>query len=608
MNARRVSCVALERGFLVLITKNEFSVLAALEARAGTSQRSLATRTGLSLGTVNTAYKSVLDKGFVVEGKLSEPGFEALAPYKVDNAVILAAGLSSRFAPISYEKPKGLLHVRGEVLIERQIRQLQEAGITDITVVVGYKKEYFFYLEEKFGVSLAVNDDYASRNNHSSLMVVRDRLCNTFICSSDNYFVENPFEPYVWKAYYAAQYQAGSTKEWCMRLGSGNRIVSVEIGGSDALVMLGHVYFDNRFSDTFVEILEAEYDLPATLDKLWEELYIDHIGEFDMVAREYPDGTVFEFDTLDDLREFDPHFLENVDSEAFDNIVAALGCRKDDIRDVYPLKQGLTNLSCHIRIGDDEYVYRHPGIGTEGIIDRRAEVVAQGVARELGLDQTFITEDPEKGWKVSRFVPNCRQLDPHDPEQVKRAMNMARCLHESDASVARTFDFFEEGKRYESLLRQKAGIIDVPGYEQMAAKAEELKRFVDADETHICLTHNDFFMLNFLIDEHDDMSLIDWEYSGMSDYASDFGTFVVCCQISEDEANQALSYYFEREPTFAEKRHNFAFVALAGWCWYVWSLLKEAEGDMVGEWLYIYYRYAKDYLDKVLAWYRQESE
>ena len=38
---------------------------------------------------------------------------------------------------------------------------------------------------------------------------------------------------------------------------------------------------------------------------------------------------------------------------------------------------------------------------------------------------------------------------------------------------------------------------------------------MDADDARICLTHNDFFMLNFLIDDQDDMSLIDWEYSGM---------------------------------------------------------------------------------------------
>ena len=54
-------------------------------------------------------------------------------------------------------------------------------------------------------------------------------------------------------------------------------------------------------------------------------------------------------------------------------------------------------------------------------------------------------------------------------------------------------------------------------------------------------------------------------------------------------------------------RHNFAFVALAGWCWYLWSLVKEAEGDFVGEWLYIYYNYARKYMDKVLRWYDTEA-
>jgi CTP:phosphocholine cytidylyltransferase-like protein len=54
----------------------------------------------------------------------------------------MAAGTSSRFAPLSYEKPKGLLKVKGEILIERQIRQLQEAGITDITIVCAMARLY----------------------------------------------------------------------------------------------------------------------------------------------------------------------------------------------------------------------------------------------------------------------------------------------------------------------------------------------------------------------------------------------------------------------------------------------------------------------------------
>ena len=62
------------------------------------------------------------------------------------NAVIMAAGMSTRFVPISLEKPKGLLVVKNEVLIERQIEQLQEAGIKEIVIVLGYKKEAIIML------------------------------------------------------------------------------------------------------------------------------------------------------------------------------------------------------------------------------------------------------------------------------------------------------------------------------------------------------------------------------------------------------------------------------------------------------------------------------
>lgn len=589
-----------------MLSKNQFEVLNALRREPSASQRDVAASSGLSLGTVNSTLKSLQEEGLVEDGKPTPAGMETLAPYKVDNAVILAAGLSSRFAPISYEKPKGVLRVRGEVLIERQIEQLREAGITDITVVVGYKKEYFFYLRKKYGVTLVNNDEYASRNNNGSLWRVRGCLGNTYVCSSDDYFTQNPFDAYVFKAYYSAQYAEGPTKEWCMETGAGGRITKVTVGGSNSWYMLGHVYFDRAFSECFVKILEEEYDRPETVDMLWEDLYIEHIKELDMVLRPYPAGVINEFDSLDELRAFDPHFLENVDSEIFDNIVAVLGCTKAEIHDVYPLKQGLTNLSCHFATNEGEYVYRHPGIGTELLINRAGEVAAQKAAKQLGIDETFIHEDPERGWKISRFIPNCKNLDPHDPAQVARAMQMARSLHESGVTVETTFDFYQEAKRYESLLLEK-GPIDIPGYAEDAEDADALEAFVVADAAPMCLSHNDFFMLNFLIDDADRYYLIDWEYSGMSDYANDFGTFCVCCQLSPEEIDAALEAYFGRKPTRAERAHNLAHIALAGWCWYLWSLLKEAEGDFVGEWLYIYYNYGREYLTRALELYQEEK-
>ena len=127
------------------------------------------------------------------------------------NAIIMAAGSSSRFVPISLEKPKGLLEVKGEVLIERQIRQLKEAGVEDITVVTGYKARAFEYLREVFGVSLIHNEDYNRYNNTSSVIRVIDRLANSFLCCSDHYFSRNVFLDKADESYYAARYAKGQT-------------------------------------------------------------------------------------------------------------------------------------------------------------------------------------------------------------------------------------------------------------------------------------------------------------------------------------------------------------------------------------------------------------
>ena len=594
------------------LSQPQFDVLYALHrADAPLTQRQIQESTGMSLGGVNTAVRTCEAAGYIADRRITPAGIEALEPYRVNNAVIMAAGLSQRFAPISYERPKGMLRVRGEVLVERQIEQLHAAGITDITVIVGYKKEYFFHLADRFGVAIAVNDDYVNRNNNGSLWAVREKLGNTYVCSSDDYFTTNPFDSHVYQAYYSAQYVEGPTQEWCLTTGPGGRITGVTVGGHDAWTMLGHVYFDRAFSTSFRRILEDVYALPETEPKLWESIYIDHIKELDMVIRRYPSGVINEFDSLDEVRGFDPMFMENLDSEIFENISAVLGCRKSDVHDFYPLKQGITNLSCHFTVGDAEdaaeYVYRHPGIGTDKIVDRRAELEALSLARDLGIDRTFVTGDPDKGWKISRFISDSRNLDASRPDELEQAMRMDRSLHESGTALSRNFDFITEGIKYERILKQY-GPIDVPGYDELREKVLRLKELADADGFAKAPSHNDFFPLNFLVDSTGHLDLIDWEYAGMSDVAADFGTMVVCAQLPREKADQALGFYFGRTPTELENRHFWSYVVFAGWCWYVWALAKEAEGDDVGEWLLIYYRHAVDHIDRLLSAYAQAAE
>lgn len=264
--------------------------------------------------------------------------------YQADNAVIMAAGLSSRFAPLSYEKPKALIPVRGEVLIERQIRQLREAGIPEIYVVTGYKSEQFQYLEQKWNVKLIHNPEYLERNNNGSIYAARDVLKNSYLCSADNYFTENPFTSEVEDSYYAAVYSEGETKEWCMKTDEAGWITDVSVGGRDSWYMMGHTFWSEAFTETFLEILEREYQFPETREKLWEDIYLEHLDLLPMKLRPYETSVIFEFDSLDELRQFDPWYQKESGSRIMRKIAELLRCEEREIEEITPVKQG--NLAC----------------------------------------------------------------------------------------------------------------------------------------------------------------------------------------------------------------------------------------------------------------------
>lgn len=577
------------------MTQDAFRLLLLLKKDHDQSQRALAASLHISLGKVNKLLTLLRKEEYIKEDySLTAAGLKALAPYKVKNAIIMAAGMSTRFAPLSYEKPKALLNVKGELLIEREIRQLQEAGIHDITVVVGYMKEKLFYLADKFNVKIVVNADYYHYNNPSTLMLVLNQLSNTYICSSDNYFVENPFEAYVYHAYYAAVYQAGKTEEYCLKTNRAGRITGVTIGGKDSWYMLGHVYFDTEFSKTFVKILKAEYEKPSTREHLWEDLYINHIKELDMHIRKYDYAVIKEFDSLDELRDFDEKYLDNTDSKIFQNICTVLKCEEKDIRSIKPIKTGLTNMSFFFTAKGKDYVYRHPGVGTDAYIDRESEAASMQIAKELGLDDTFIYIDPKHGWKISHFVHDAVTLDYHNSKHVKQAMKMLRTLHTSGKKTKYDFDIWHEIDGFEKSLK-KGNRNDFEDAGQLKVLIKEIHQYVDQDHVQKCLCHCDSYDPNFLIDQKGKMYLIDWEYSGMSDPAGDIGTFLSCSDYTLEEARKLIEIYLDHRPSDAEMRHYIAYGAILSYYWFIWALYQDSVGKTVGEWTYLWYQHTKMY-------------
>ena len=256
--------------------------------------------------------------------------------YKIENAIIMVAGYSSRFAPISYEMPKSLITVKGEVLLERQIKQLKEMNIEEIVLVVGYKKESFNYLVEKFGVIIIENNDFDVRDNYGSLWAARKYLKNSYVCSGDNYFSENPFETEAEFPYYSVVYSEGETNEWCVSTDDDGWINSVNIGGCNSWYMMGHVFLSEEFSRKLLGYIEKDYNNPDVRHVVWEGIYKKHMGELKLKMKQYKLQDVYEFDSLDELREFDVSYENCSGSEILKSISIKLGCEEFDIKQIVP--------------------------------------------------------------------------------------------------------------------------------------------------------------------------------------------------------------------------------------------------------------------------------
>lgn len=273
------------------------------------------------------------------------------------NAIIMAAGMSTRFVPLSLEIPKALLKVKGEVLIERQICQLKEAGIEEIVIVVGYMKEQFQYLTERYGVILIENPVYHSRNNHSTLYVAREYLKDTFICSGDNYFTENVFQEESKHSYYAAVYEKGITNEWCILTDDLGKIERVEIGGRDSWIMKGHAYFTKEFSNRLVPYLVKAYADAGSAGKFWEEIYMENIHGMDMYIHKYDQSVIEEFDSIEELRMFDEAYINHTGSRILENISRELDCQESGITHICPVKERGRAVGVCFECKGHKYVY-----------------------------------------------------------------------------------------------------------------------------------------------------------------------------------------------------------------------------------------------------------
>ena len=96
---------------------------------------------------------------------------------QLTTAVIMAAGLGTRFGQMTEKMPKGFVPFKGEPMVVHSIKILIDCGIKRIIIGTGYKKEAYEALKDKFPqIECVYSPRYAETNSMYTLYNTRESI------------------------------------------------------------------------------------------------------------------------------------------------------------------------------------------------------------------------------------------------------------------------------------------------------------------------------------------------------------------------------------------------------------------------------------------------
>ena len=572
----------------------ELDILNAIRKNPKLNQREIANQSGYSLGFVNRVVKELQEEKWLSpSGELSEKAKTFITANQPKKAVILAAGFGMRMVPINTEIPKGLLEVRGEVLIERMIRHLHEVGITDIQVVVGFMKERYEYLIDEFNVQLVVNSEYQIKNNLHSLSKVKSSLDKTYIVPCDIWAEENPFsdfEPYSW---YMVTDE--TSVESTVRVNRKRELVMVD-EDEEGNQMIGLCYVMGQEAKAVQEKLQEFSKKPSYDHEFWECTLQDK-NKWMIPSKVVDSKQYIEINTYEQLREIDGNSA-NLQTDAISIIQECFNVEVDEIKNITVLKKGMTNRSFLFECQNKKYIMRIPGEGTDHLINRKEEADVYQALENRQICDDVLYMNPENGYKITAYLEDATNCDAENWAEVEACMTKLREFHELNLTVDHRFDIFGQIDFYESLWNgEKSYFKD---YEKTKAAIFELKNWIDTLDKTETLVHIDAVPDNFLFTKNG-IRIIDWEYAGMQDPHVDIAMFCIYSLYSKEQVDRLIDLYFKGEVSPMIRTKIYAYIASAGLLWSNWCEYKRSLGIDFGEYSLCQYRYAKEYSKLVLS-------
>lgn len=556
-----------------------------------------------SLDEVSEIVEKLEEKEYIADQSVTPLGLKEIESLKVNNAVILAAGGADISAKSVYNMPKGLFMKNGETLIERQIRQLKEAGINEITVVIGYKQELYFFLVDKWGINIEINPDL-KKNNIYSLYIARNFLGSTYILNCDNYFEENPFSQYEYNSFHATVYKEDASNELVVKKNASGRILNVYSCAKSGECIYGHAYINQELARRLLAYLDEEINDFRVSMMFWEEFVSRHVDDLEMYVREYPDNFLFEFDSIQEIQNIDGLFLGNVSGWINQKICTVLECKENEISNINVLEKGLSNILFTFVVHGERYIFRYPGDSTQFFIYRKNECVANKLAAKAHADDTYIYID-EQGAKISKFRENCIDLHGiyyHDIELMKQIAKKIRAFHEEGYDMPEWEEYnydpvWQTERLFKEASRIKGDLFKI--FEKEWDMVRRLQKYADMDGVKHTMCHNDINIDNILMTETS-LDIIDYEFAGYNDPGYDFGRVIAGLEydVEEPKIMDILEAYFGRPATEKEHLHWMAYAAIHNWYYVGWALYKESINESSRDWMVFFYKQTK----KLASW------
>lgn len=316
-----------------------YQILKFLYSNQYINQRDIAEQLNISLGKVNMNINKLKELNvFDYNGNLNEPIKREMKSNVPKRALLLAAGIGLRMIPINSTVPKALLKINDEILIERIIKQLHEKDIQEIYIVVGFMKEKFEYLIDKYNVNLIVNNKYLEKNNIYSLYLARKYISNSYIIPCDLWFKNNPFSKIELQSWYLVSDEKRNTNN--VSLNKKHEIVKVKQGNHR---MVGLTYINHNDAKMIVSRLEEKNKYNQFDDSFWEEILFEKKKMIIFWKLERHEN-VKEINTFEELRNVD-ETSSSLNHHVLDIISDTLNVEINDIQNITCLKKGMTNRS-----------------------------------------------------------------------------------------------------------------------------------------------------------------------------------------------------------------------------------------------------------------------